>query len=119
MALAVIASNATIDESRSIGGRAQFCYTISFDGDAAYATGGTAGFQQFIRNLLEANDAGGLITITDVSYHDCGGYTPAWTGPADDKLKVYRTGATTAPMGEVPAATDLSGTRFTITVHGT
>lgn len=120
MALEVGPSNAAVDETRSIGGRAQHCYTISFDGDPAYVAGGdgSTNFQQFIRDLLEQEGVGGLITITDVSYHDCGGFTPRWTGPATDSLKVYRTGGTNAAQEEHPSA-DLSSTRFVLTIHGT
>lgn len=120
MALDITASNASIDEARSIGGRAQFCYTISFDGDPAYVAGadGSENFQQFVRDLLEQEGAGGMITITDVNYHDSGGFTPRWTGPSTDSLKVYRTGAVNAAQEEHPSA-DLSATRFVLTIHGT
>ena len=83
---------------------------LSFAGDDAYPTGGTAGIQSSLRTTLGRN-----ATIAGVSMQLCGGYVPQYD-QANDKLLVYEAGADGAPLDEVTATTDLSSTTFNITV---
>lgn len=87
-----------------------FAQPVTMAGDAAYATGGSAGFQTAVRTLF--GDQRTIVCVTPV---DCGGYTPAFD-VSTGKLKVYRNGAINTPMAEVPNATDLSGSTFKMMV---
>jgi hypothetical protein len=78
---------------------------ISFAGDGAYPTGGTANFQTLVRNALGK----GRVEIIAVLGQDCGGRTPVYD-KALDKLKVYN------GTSEISNATDLSATTFRLVV---
>lgn len=87
---------------------------ISFAGDGAYPTGGTAAFQTSVRSALGV----GNVDIVAVIPIDCGGYVPAWDN-ATGKLKVYYGDydpAAAGPLVEVPNATDLSAVTFKVLV---
>lgn len=81
--------------------------TVSFAGDSAYPTGGTAGFTALV-NAVSPKEA---FTVIGVLNADAGGYMPVYDD-VNDKLKVYRVGAINSPMAEVPNATDLSAVTF-------
>ena len=83
---------------------------ISFLGDGAYASGGTAAFQTSVRAALGAN-----VEVLAVVGQDCDGYIPTYDKAAD-KLKVWeQTDTATAPLIETATA-DLSGSTFNILV---
>jgi len=87
---------------------------ISFAGDGAYPTGGTAAFQTTLRAALGV----GNVDVVAVIPIDCGGYVPAWDN-ATGKLKVYHgnnDGGADGPLVEVPNATDLSAVTFKVLV---
>lgn len=94
---------------------------ISFAGDAAYATNGSAGFAAKVATALEA--AGlkpGTLTsaqILAVVSLECGGYKAEYIH-STDKLKVYygNYDASDGPQIEVPNATDLSAVTFNVLV---
>lgn len=92
-----------------------FLDRISFLGDAAYPTGGTAGFKALFRAK-----AGDNRTPLAVIVEDCGGYTATYD-VTNDKLKVWygNTDAADGPNIEVPNATDLSGVTFKLAVLST
>lgn len=79
---------------------------ISFAGDGAYPTGGTAAFETTFRTKI-----GSTRTIVAIIAEDCGVYRPSYDY-ANKKLKVRNLTDGT----EVSNATDLSGTTFNITV---
>lgn len=76
---------------------------ISFDGDDAYPTGGSAAFQTAVRALLDRN----IVILGIMDYSDNGSYLCRYDR-SSDKLKVYAMGS----GSEVANATDLSGTNF-------
>jgi hypothetical protein len=79
---------------------------ISFAGDGAYPTGGTAAFETTFRSKI-----GSSRTIVAIIPDDCGVYLPSYD-IANKKLKVKGI----ADGAEVSNATDLSGTTFNLTV---
>lgn len=85
-------------------------FRIEFDGDDAYATGGTAGFLATIRSAL-AHQA--PVTILGVLPQDCGAFLPIYDY-ANDKLIVRQL----SDGAEVANAADLSGTKFNLIVIG-
>lgn len=91
-------------------GAPTFHDVISFAGDGAYATGGTATFQTTFRTLT-----GDSREILAVVGQDCGGYVPVYDKAAD-KLKVYEAAADGSPLDEAANAGDLSGTTFVVLV---
>jgi hypothetical protein len=80
---------------------------ISFAGDGAYPTGGTAGFQASVRAIT--GDQREIVVVDDVGA--IAGFYAVYD-KANDKLKVFvrTTGV------EVANATDLSGTTFKLCV---
>lgn len=95
----------TVVERVDIGGHARMDL-LSFAGDGAYPTGGTAGFQAAVRSAVGA----GNLELVGVLPQDCGGYHVAYDKAAD-KLKVYHgdnDGGADGPGVEVPNAADLS-----------
>lgn len=95
---------------------------ISFAGDAAYATNGSAGFAAKVATALEAASLKpGTLTsaaILAVISLDCGGYKAEYIN-STDKLKVYyvdNNNASDGPQIEVPNATDLSAVTFNVLV---
>lgn len=106
----------TITLGTSAGGAPSaptFFDPISFAGDGAYPTGGTASFEAaYQAKVLSAR------TIVTVIPGDCGGYVPVYDR-TNDKLKVYyadNNNASDGPLIEVPNATDLSAVTFRLTV---
>lgn len=83
---------------------------LTFAGDNSYPTGGTAAFQALVRAKMGDNR-----TVLAVLAQDCGGYFPVYDF-ANDKLKVYRSAGSAAPMAEVPNTTDLSGVTFNVLI---
>lgn len=83
---------------------------IAFAGDDAYATGGTAGFQDLVQALT--NDGREVLAVVG---QDCGGYVVAYD-KANDKLKVYEAAADGNPLDEAANAADLSLTTFNVLV---
>lgn len=79
---------------------------ISFPGDGAYPTGGTAAFEASVRTAVGR----GALDIVAVVALDCGIYSPVYDY-TNDKLKVR-----TEALAEVANTTDLSGTTFRILV---
>jgi len=99
-----------------------FKVRMNFDGDDAYPTGGTATFQALFRAAVNAANAAlsdsnvrgdESLEILDIIGGDCGQYV-AFYDKTNDKLKVLDGGSAT--RAEVTATTDLSGTKFNITV---
>lgn len=78
---------------------------VSFNGDSAYAAGGTAGFTALVRTALKKGNVQILYVLADGG---AGGKTPVFDG-FNDKLKVYNG---TSEQG----AGDLSGTAFRLVV---
>lgn len=92
--------------SRKMASAPLGCVRLTFLGDGAYPTGGTADFQASVRTAL-----GRDVTVIAVSRAGATGvYTPVYD-KANDKLFVYK-----ADQTEVANATDLSGTTFNINV---
>ena len=87
-----------------------FVDVLSFNGDDAYPTGGTTGFQAAVQAIV-----GDQREILAVIGQDCGGYDPVYI-PATDALKVYESGADGSANDEVANAADLSGTTFNVVV---
>lgn len=89
---------------------------VEFDGDAAYATGGTAGFKASVQAALTtAGIKIGTTNVIGVFAIDCKGYEVAYDR-TNDKLIVRQCAASGNPMAEVPALTNLSTTRFSVCV---
>lgn len=87
---------------------------ISFPGDAAYPTGGTADFEDSVREALKM----GTVELVGVAALNAGGYLVGYDKP-NDKLKVYRfdyAAVAAGPAVEVPNGTDLSGVTFSLSV---
>lgn len=91
---------------------------VSFAGDDSYPTGGTADFQEAIRDALEAyelakSDANvrgrSNVTILRVSAHECGQYLP-WYDATNDKLYVKDGGSAT--LAEVGNGVSLAAVTF-------
>ena len=80
----------------------------SFEGDAAYQTGGTADFEGTVQDIL-----GEDVTLITVCQNDCEGYVVHYDRVAD-KLLVYEAGADAAALDEVANDADLSGTDFVV-----
>ena len=97
------------DEVGAVASRPTFTTTISFPGDAAYATAGSALFSKFV--------SGALNRLCDVvAVHGYGYTAGAITHlvqyvESTDKLKVFVLAGT-----EVPDTTDLSTATFDVTV---
>lgn len=87
-----------------------FADVISFAGDGAYPTGGTASFKSLVQSAL-----GDGRTPLAVLGQDCGGYTPVYDLAAD-KLKVYKSDGNAGPLVEVANAADLSAVTFNVVV---
>lgn len=83
---------------------------VSFPGDAAYATGGTADFEGSIQAEL-----GEEVTVLGVLGQDCDGYVVQYDR-ANDKLLVYEAGADGAALDEIGAGADLHATTFNVLV---
>jgi len=95
---------------------------IEFDGDTSYPTGGTADFQDFVRDIVEAAAAAASdsnvrgaqsLEIVDIVPGDCGQYVPSYD-KTNDKLFVRDGGSAT--WAEVANTTPLNGTKFNVTV---
>ena len=84
---------------------------ISFPGDTAYPTGGTADFEAFVQEALGHN----ATVLAVIPAHSLTGATPAVYhvryDAANDKLLVLD-----AALAEVADTTDLSGTTFQVLV---
>ena len=83
-----------------------FIKEISFAGDGAYPTGGTANFQAYVRALLKAD-----VQVVAVLPCALNGVYNATYVSATDKLLI-----SVAANTEVTATTDLSGTTFKLKV---
>ena len=83
-----------------------FLDKVSFAGDDAYPTGGTAAFQTTFRAKVKA--AREILAIVP---QDCGVYVPSYD-KTNDKLKVRAV----SNGAEVSNGTDLSGTTFDLLV---
>jgi hypothetical protein len=81
---------------------------IHFPGDGAYPTGGTGGFEAYVKDALGLEGSFDLVGIVP---QDCGAYTVVYDR-TNDKLKaiVLATGV------EVAAATNLAATTFNVIV---
>jgi len=99
-----------------------FAIDVSFAGDSSYPTGGTADFQESVRDAIEtymaaqsdANVRGRWnVEIQCVAGFNCGQYVP-WYDAANDKLYVRDGGHAT--WDEVANTTNLSGTTFNLTL---
>jgi hypothetical protein len=93
-----------------------YMFVLSFTGDTSYPTGGTTGFQAYVRSAV------GLLNLTVVAVVpvECGGYLPQWDAVAGT-LKVYHgnnDGGADGPLVEVPNTTALNGTTFKVLVIG-
>jgi hypothetical protein len=90
-----------------------FVDRLSFAGDGAYPTGGTAAFQAKLR--AKTGDQRQILAVIP---QDCGGYHVVYDHAAD-KLKVYHgnnDGGADGPAVEVPNATDLSAVTFNLAI---
>ena len=87
-----------------------FLDLLTFVGDDAYATGGTAAFEDSVQAAV-----GYTREVIAVIGQDCGGYVPVFD-KANDKLKVYEEGADGGPADEVANAADLSSVTFNVLV---
>lgn len=86
---------------------------VSFAGDGAYPTGGTA-IEAALRTALSK----GTVDVFAVIPQDCGGYWPVWD-EANNKLKVYYhdyDAVADGPGIEVPNTTNLSAVTFKLVV---
>lgn len=94
--------------------RPSYAIRITFDGDAAYATAGSAGFTAFVRAVT-----GDQITIRAVHGRGYNAGRTAFThfvrfDAVSDKLQVF----ILADGLEVADAVDLNATKFEVTVWG-
>ena len=105
----------TITVNKSVGASTpRFEDLLSFPGDGAYPTGGTADFEGSVRAKLGDNRE-----VVAVVGQDCGGYVPVYD-KATDKLKVYyanNDGGADGPLIEVPNNTNLAAVTFVVLVH--
>jgi hypothetical protein len=89
---------------------------VEFDGDAAYTTGGTAGFKTSVQTALTtAGIKIGTTNVIGVFGIDTKGYQVAYDR-TNDKLIIRQCAASGNPMAEVSAAANLSATRFSVCV---
>lgn len=105
-----IANQTKIAAAGVVPSHALVAFRMSFDGDDAYATGGTANFSTVVHEAIEHKAP---LTILGVVPENCGAYLPQYDKVAD-KLLVRQL----SDGAEVAAAADLSGTSFTILVIG-
>lgn len=89
---------------------APFFDLISFAGDDAYATGGTAAFEDAVQAKC-----GDQRKVLGVIGQGCGGYKVTYDR-ANDKLQVWQSDGTDAPDVEVDNAADLSAVTFNLIV---
>jgi len=109
MAIGAMAKDAAQSGGSSPG--PLFVDTISFEGDDAYATGGTD-----IETPFKALVGATREILAVVPAGPCGGYVPRFN-KADGKLLVYTSnGAAPAALAEFTNAGDLSGTTFVLLV---
>jgi len=101
-------------------GKGEKNFKVSFAGDGAYPTGGTAGADVLAALRLAIKTAAGAagdanvrgseaVTIKEIIGSDCGQYEPYWVG---GKLKVLDGGHAT--RNEVANGTNLAGTTFNV-----
>ncbi len=104
---------ATLVDATGHSRRACFIDSLSFAGDSAYPTGGTAAFEAYVKAKL----AVGAIDVVACVGQDCGGYVPCYDKTAD-KLKVFYSNSDSAdgPLIEVTDTTNLSGVTFHVLV---
>ncbi|RTL06441.1 hypothetical protein EKK58_05670 [Candidatus Dependentiae bacterium] len=89
---------------------------VEFDGDAAYPTGGTAGFKDSVKAALKTAGVNiGTTNVVAVLPVDTKGYGIAYNR-TDDKLLVLQCAGSGNPMAEVSNGADLHTTRFTVCV---
>lgn len=108
------ATGSELDIAGAAASRPTYINKIQFDGDAAYATGGSEDFEQFVRDVTDDQ-----VTVLGVEGY---GYNAALTAithlvrydKANDKLQVYLL----ADGLQVAGAVDLSATKFELTVTG-
>lgn len=95
---------------------------MSFDGDGNYPAGGTADFNDYVRDAIKTAHAAAAdanirgeerVAALAVVPQDCGQYVPSYDY-ANDKLFVRDGGD--AAWAEVGAGTNLSGTGFNVLV---
>jgi len=87
-----------------------FANLVSFNGDGAYAAGGTPDFEAAMQAVIGSGRE--LIAVIG---QDCGGYVPVYDKAAD-KLKVYeQTNVATSPLIET-VTSNLAGTVFNVLV---
>jgi hypothetical protein len=108
MAIGAITKDASAGER---GSDPIFVVLMSFAGDGAYPSGGTAAFEASVQAVAGLDG----VDVLGVIGQDCGGYVPVYDRPAD-KLKVYeQTSTATSPLIET-ATSNLSGTNFELIV---
>lgn len=99
-----------------------FAIDVSFEGDDAYPTGGTPGFEELVRDAIEAANKAKSdknvrgrqdITVQCVAGYQAGQYVPYYDA-ANDKLMVFDGGSAT--WAQVAATTDLHTTVFNLTL---
>lgn len=95
------------DEAGKAPGSPTFIISLSFAGDGAYTTGGTASFQAYVRAAV----SGRAVTVLGVIPQDCGIYRPMFI-PSTGRLMVR----TMVDGTQVANAADLSGTTFNLLV---
>ncbi len=91
---------------------------VSFDGDANYPAGGTAGFKASVLAACKAANPPLNIDVTNVVAVlgvKTGGYKIEYNR-STDKLLVFWCAAAGSPMAEVTASTDLHLVRFEVVV---
>jgi len=108
-------TTATVDADHS-GGHAPNAPVrldhFAITGDAAYAAGGSAAFEAFVRSEL-----GQKVTVIGVIPGECSGYVPVYD-KANDKLKIYQAlygGGPAAPLVE-DATANQSGRTYNMIV---
>lgn len=84
-----------------------YCVTFTIEGDDAYPTGGTLGFQAIVSQLL-GRESATLLQATGWA----AGYIAHWNATTD-AFQVFNLASSGA---EVANATDLSATTFQVTV---
>jgi hypothetical protein len=107
------ATGSELDIAGAAPSRPTYINKIQFDGDAAYATGGSADFEQFVHDVTDD-----IVTVVSVEGY---GYNAAFTAmthfvrydKANDKLQVHLLAG-----AEVGGAVDLSSFKFELTVTG-